>query len=224
MVKVSFNSALAQKEAAKKEEENSQVLILPPDAKVSAGGPEALGPARLRALRCAQCCRGQGSALAAGLFFVCALRSSSISRGQAGGESSAAVRCAPPPLAAHASKMADRRASFKAPLLPTLGIFVCVCVGFFLSLFFFFTPTALGSRPTRLLKGAFVFFAASCPDPRRAAGPARAGAALPGQPGRGDGPAAPPPAPAARPRPSLPGRVGVPLRCAWVGRGKLVCV
>uniref|UniRef100_A0A669R460 Integral membrane protein 2 n=1 Tax=Phasianus colchicus TaxID=9054 RepID=A0A669R460_PHACC len=33
MVKVSFNSALAQKEAAKKEEENSQVLILPPDAK-----------------------------------------------------------------------------------------------------------------------------------------------------------------------------------------------
>lgn len=38
MVKVSFNSALAQKEAAKKEEENSQVLILPPDAKVSAVG------------------------------------------------------------------------------------------------------------------------------------------------------------------------------------------
>ncbi|NXO36205.1 ITM2B protein, partial [Locustella ochotensis] len=33
MVKVSFNSALAQKEVAKKEEENSQVLILPPDAK-----------------------------------------------------------------------------------------------------------------------------------------------------------------------------------------------
>nr|O42204.1 RecName: Full=Integral membrane protein 2B; AltName: Full=Transmembrane protein E3-16 [Gallus gallus]AAB70816.1 putative transmembrane protein E3-16 [Gallus gallus] len=33
MVKVSFNSALAHKEAANKEEENSQVLILPPDAK-----------------------------------------------------------------------------------------------------------------------------------------------------------------------------------------------
>lgn len=46
MVKVSFNSALAQKEAAKKEEENSQVLILPPDAKVrAAGGPTLRGPA-----------------------------------------------------------------------------------------------------------------------------------------------------------------------------------
>lgn len=44
MVKVSFNSALAQKEAAKKEEENSQVLILPPDAKVrAAGGPTLQG-------------------------------------------------------------------------------------------------------------------------------------------------------------------------------------
>uniref|UniRef100_A0A8C8AP58 Uncharacterized protein n=1 Tax=Otus sunia TaxID=257818 RepID=A0A8C8AP58_9STRI len=41
MVKVSFNSALAQKEAAKKEEENSQVLILPPDAKVRAAGDRA---------------------------------------------------------------------------------------------------------------------------------------------------------------------------------------
>lgn len=42
MVKVSFNSALAQKEAAKKEEENSQVLILPPDAKVRAAGAPTL--------------------------------------------------------------------------------------------------------------------------------------------------------------------------------------
>lgn len=46
MVKVSFNSALAQKEAAKKEEENSQVLILPPDAKVRAAGTERLGGGR----------------------------------------------------------------------------------------------------------------------------------------------------------------------------------
>lgn len=56
MVKVSFNSALAQKEAAKKEEENSQVLILPPDAKVRAAGDRATGAgpaARRRALRSA---------------------------------------------------------------------------------------------------------------------------------------------------------------------------
>jgi len=42
-VKVSFNSALAQKEAAKKEEENGQVLILPPDAKVGIGAPSRWG-------------------------------------------------------------------------------------------------------------------------------------------------------------------------------------
>lgn len=58
MVKVSFNSALAQKEAAKKEEENSQVLILPPDAKVRAAGAPTLGDrpggaGRSALLRCA---------------------------------------------------------------------------------------------------------------------------------------------------------------------------
>lgn len=53
MVKVSFNSALAQKEAAKKDEENSQVLILGPDAKVSrgAGGETAA---------CSSCIGGGG--------------------------------------------------------------------------------------------------------------------------------------------------------------------
>lgn len=55
MVKVSFNSALAQKEAAKKEEENSQVLIVPPDAKVRAAGHRAAGagPAAQQPLRSA---------------------------------------------------------------------------------------------------------------------------------------------------------------------------
>lgn len=67
MVKVSFNSALAQKEAAKKEEENSQVLILPPDAKVGDRGAERLeaGPAARRwGLGWAGCCRVEGNTLA----------------------------------------------------------------------------------------------------------------------------------------------------------------
>uniref|UniRef100_A0A8D0L8H6 Integral membrane protein 2 n=1 Tax=Sphenodon punctatus TaxID=8508 RepID=A0A8D0L8H6_SPHPU len=45
MVKVSFNSALAQKEAAKKEE-NSEVLILPPDTKDPEGGVVPVGQRR----------------------------------------------------------------------------------------------------------------------------------------------------------------------------------
>jgi len=65
MVKVSFNSALAQKEAAKKEEENSQVLILPPDAKVRAAGTERRGrptaPGQ-RSARLPACCSGRGAA------------------------------------------------------------------------------------------------------------------------------------------------------------------
>ncbi|NWI82416.1 ITM2B protein, partial [Dryoscopus gambensis] len=63
MVKVSFNSALAQKEAAKKEEENSQVLILPPDAK----DPEDAVPVGQRRAWCWCMCFGLAFMLA-GVF------------------------------------------------------------------------------------------------------------------------------------------------------------
>lgn len=131
MVKVSFNSALAQKEAAKKEEENSQVLILPPDAKVGIGvGTEPQGPARLRggggsaglgwAVRC---CPVAGDPLGTILFFTCSfIFPTPVSPGgkpRAGrqGRLRSGVPRRPSPLTL--LKMADRRRSFKPPLLPT---------------------------------------------------------------------------------------------------------
>lgn len=99
MVKVSFNSALAQKEAAKKEEENSQVLILPPDAKVRAAGGPTLrgrpgGAGRCAALRCARRgCPGKGArrGRCRALYAPCPRR------WPAGGLEEAARPCAPPP-------------------------------------------------------------------------------------------------------------------------------
>lgn len=99
MVKVSFNSALAQKEAAKKEEENSQVLILPPDAKVRAAGGPTLrgrpgGAGRSAALRCARRgCPGKGARRGrCRAFYAPCPR-----RWPAGGPEEAARPCAPPP-------------------------------------------------------------------------------------------------------------------------------
>lgn len=101
MVKVSFNSALAQKEAAKKEEENSQVLILPPDAKVRAAGAPTLrgwrgGAGRSALLRSA----ALGGAAPGGerggdAAELCA----PLARGDGprAGRGKAAQRCAPPP-------------------------------------------------------------------------------------------------------------------------------
>lgn len=91
MVKVSFNSALAQKEAAKKEEENSQVLILPPDAKVRAeGGPTFRSRPRRRRALCSAPLRsaglaGEGSAAGTMPCFVRPLPAA-MTRGPAGGK------------------------------------------------------------------------------------------------------------------------------------------
>ena len=105
MVKVSFNSALAQKEAAKKEEENSQVLILPPDAKVRAAEDRAAGagPAagRRRALPSAPLggeVLPRGGKRAVDDFILYMLfPSPAINRGRASRESCAAV-CPAAPL------------------------------------------------------------------------------------------------------------------------------
>lgn len=99
-MKVSFNSALAQKEAAKKEEENSQVLILPPDAKVrAAGGPTLRGRPGGAGRSAPLCCAALGGAArgrerggdAAGLC-------TPLARGDGprAGRGKAARRCAPP--------------------------------------------------------------------------------------------------------------------------------
>lgn len=61
----------------------------------------------------------------------------------------AAPAVCPPPLSAHASKMADRT-RFKAPLLPTSGIFVMVGLVFVFS--YFLSPAALWTASSSAFK------------------------------------------------------------------------
>lgn len=226
MVKVSFNSALAQKEAAKKEEENSQVLILPPDAKVRAAGAPTLrgwrGGAGRSALllsaplRCARRGRPGRGARRGRCRALCA---PCPRRWPAGGpgEGCAAVRSAAP--SAHASKMADRE---RAPrLLPTPGISVVVpffclyvfCWGFVyaLLLLLLLAATARGPRPPRLSGPA----ARPLPQPAGCVGPA-VGAVCVERAGRACGSPRCHPPPAARRGPAGCWRAPGP----WMLQGK----
>lgn len=91
---------------------------------------------------------GKGNALATVLLLMCS--SPPPWRQTAGGPAAkAAPAVCPAPRSAHASKMADRT-RFKAPLLPTLGIFVMV--GWVFAFSYFLSPAALWTASSSAFK------------------------------------------------------------------------
>lgn len=210
MVKVSFNSALAQKEAAKKEEENSQVLILPPDAKVRAASTERRGrptaPGQ-RSARLPACCSGRGAAGArphAGavslfvfsvvgfLFFFKAPLSHNALTGRQGELHGGAPLRAPPPLTLLKWLTAERALKLRSSALwdGSGGAFCFLLLS---------SPTALGPPPGWLLTPSRLPLCR--PDLRGAAlRAATRGGAAPALPAARRAGGAPPPSTASSPR------------------------
>lgn len=182
MVKVSFNSALAQKEAVKKEEENSQVLILPPDAKVRrAAGDRAAAAGRAARRRQALCCAPFGGEMLSGggkgaeqdLILHVLLPPAAITRGRAGkGRLRSDAPRRPSRLTLLKWLTGERALKLRFSLLWGFLWRIGFCFPFF------FSPTAFGPRPTRLLMPL------SSPLRRPVCGPASGGNQR-GRPGEG---------------------------------------
>lgn len=205
MVKVSFNSALAQKEAAKKEEENSQVLILPPDAKVrAAGAADSPGAAQCpapRVLLGARCRRGTAArrsrltvcfSVVGFLFFFKVPLSHNALTGRQGELHGGAPLRAPPPLTLLKWLTAERALKLRSSALwdGSGGAFCFLLLS---------SPTALGPPPGWLLTPSRLPLCR--PDLRGAAlRAATRGGAAPALPAARRAGGAPPPSTASSPR------------------------